>query len=67
MHCDLSDEQVEEIRMLTSLPVEEIQRIRSKYRAVVQHENMSKAEFYALPGLFFACWAASMQTDANCK
>uniref|UniRef100_K3WL67 EF-hand domain-containing protein n=1 Tax=Globisporangium ultimum (strain ATCC 200006 / CBS 805.95 / DAOM BR144) TaxID=431595 RepID=K3WL67_GLOUD len=50
-HCDLSDEQVEEIRMLTSLPVKEIARIRSKYRAVAQHEDMSKAEFYALPAV----------------
>jgi hypothetical protein len=35
--------------------VKEIARIRSKYRAVAQHEDMSKAEFYALPGSCLAC------------
>lgn len=76
-NSDLSEERVEEIRMITSrtcfffvccfeepppqevlcilhepsVPVKEIQRIRRKYRAIVQQEDMTKEEFYALPGI----------------
>lgn len=35
---------------LLAVPVKEILRIRRKYRAVVQHEDMTKDEFYALRG-----------------
>lgn len=31
--------------------MKEIQRIRTKYRSVAQHEEMTKDEFYALPGV----------------
>lgn len=80
---DLSEEQIEEIRMLTAcacvctqcaslsscsrrliltlrsllldtardqVPVREIERVRRKYRSLVQREEMTKDEFYALPG-----------------
>ncbi|GAB9463164.1 hypothetical protein Gpo141_00000637 [Globisporangium polare] len=48
---DLSEEQLEEIRMLTSLPVKEILHIRRKYRAIAQHEDMTRDEFYTLPAI----------------
>ncbi|KAJ0394525.1 hypothetical protein ATCC90586_003411 [Pythium insidiosum] len=49
--CDLSDELVEEIRMITALPVKEIHRIRRKYLQHAAQEDMSRDEFLALPAL----------------
>ncbi|KAE9019722.1 hypothetical protein PF005_g4811 [Phytophthora fragariae] len=49
--CDLSEEQIEEIHMITSLPVKEIHRIRRKYKTLVKGEDMTKDEFYSLPAI----------------
>lgn len=43
------------------VPVKEILRIRRKYRGIVQREDMTKAEFYALSGTYNqpaveCCW-----------
>ncbi|RLN90843.1 hypothetical protein BBJ28_00022936 [Nothophytophthora sp. Chile5] len=60
--CDLSEEQIEEIHMLTSrmetprqdlgvFPPGEIHRIRRKYKLFAKREEMTKGEFYALPAI----------------
>ncbi|KAG2774529.1 hypothetical protein PC129_g2087 [Phytophthora cactorum] len=49
--CDLSEEQIEEIHMITALPPKEIHRIRRKYKTLVKSEDMTKDEFYALPAI----------------
>ncbi|KUF79834.1 Presenilin-1 [Phytophthora nicotianae] len=49
--CDLSEEQIEEIHMITSLPPKEIHRIRRKYQTMVKSEDMTRDEFYALPAI----------------
>ncbi|POM74621.1 Presenilin-like protein [Phytophthora palmivora] len=49
--CDLTEEQVEEIHMTTSLPPKEIHRIRRKYKTLVKGEDMTKDEFYALSAI----------------
>ncbi|KAK1941835.1 Presenilin-like protein [Phytophthora citrophthora] len=47
--CDLNEEAIEEIHMITSLPPKEIHRIRRKYKSFVRAEDMTKEEFYTLP------------------
>ncbi|KAG6617782.1 calcineurin b subunit (CNB) [Phytophthora cinnamomi] len=48
---DLSEEQIEEVHMITSLPPKEIHRIRRKYKTIVKSEDMTKDEFYSLPAI----------------
>ncbi|DAZ94990.1 TPA: hypothetical protein N0F65_000622, partial [Lagenidium giganteum] len=48
--CDLTAEQIEEIRMITAMTVTEICRVRRKYKTLVKHEEMTRDEFESLPG-----------------
>ncbi|KAG1689023.1 hypothetical protein DVH05_002906 [Phytophthora capsici] len=57
--CDLNEETIEEIHMITSrgkdhpssIPPKEIHRIRQKYKHFVGAEDMTKEEFYSLPAI----------------
>ncbi|OQR84646.1 calcineurin regulatory subunit B [Achlya hypogyna] len=47
--CDLSPEQIEEIRMLTLLPVEDIQHMRLQYLRWSTDDRLTKDAFFAIP------------------
>ncbi|KAH9073141.1 hypothetical protein Ae201684P_014958 [Aphanomyces euteiches] len=51
VECDLSLERLEELRMVTQLPIPDIQAIRRKFLTWSPQDDMTKDEFLAIPAL----------------
>ncbi|OQS02906.1 hypothetical protein THRCLA_21293 [Thraustotheca clavata] len=49
--CDLSPEQLEELRMLTLLPIEDIIHFRNRYRIFCPDDVLTKEIFFSIPAM----------------